>query len=224
MKMKTYGVFASLLGLLLSVMPAIRAQAFDDLERACQTQAAVAMHVSRSDVEIRRGEELNDGSGNYILLWDARLQDGGHSRGYCQVDPRQRQIVRFESREYPDHGHVAMAPVSDYPRVRVDTGGDGTFDGGRFRNIHLQSVYLDTRERPTLVLRGVHEFRIAFYGEVIASDSPREFVLRINSSDHGDVHGRAEIRLNRDANEVDSLDFHGSMDGSELNSRFVREH
>ena len=99
MKAKTYGVEGFCL-VLLAIMPATRVQAFDDLERMCQTQASVAMHVSRSDVKVRRSDNLDDGSGNYILLWEARLHDGAHSRGYCQVDPRRQQIVRFESGEY----------------------------------------------------------------------------------------------------------------------------
>ena len=79
MKAKTYGVGGFCL-VLLAIMPATRVQAFDDLESMCQTQASVAMHVSRSDVKVRRSDNLDDGSGNYILLWEARLHHGAHSR------------------------------------------------------------------------------------------------------------------------------------------------
>jgi hypothetical protein len=304
MKMKTY-VWGAFLGLVLVIMPAARVQAFDDLERMCRDQASAAMNVSRSDVDVRRGENMHDGSGNRILLWEARLHDGTRSRGYCQVDPRRQQIVRFESREYSgqsgdfisqedaerachaeavrrlgmgfrdvgtdalrptedgnyrvkwytdvpngnnsggvcevdrrgslvhfdqargdrgDGGDGRASPVGEYPRVKVDTGGTGSFDGGRFRDIRLERVSLDTRDRPVLVLVGRHEFRIAFYGEVINSDGNRELTLRVNASDHGDVHGRAQIRLNPDRNEIETMDFHGTMDGGELNSSFVRGH
>ena len=73
-----------------------------------------------------------------------------------------------------------------------------------------------------MVLAGSHDFRIVFFGEVISASSTREFTLRINSSDHGDVHGRAEIRLNPDRNEIEALDFRGTIDCRELNSSFAR--
>jgi hypothetical protein len=228
MKLKIYGVGAFLLAVLWALEPANQAKAFDDddMARACRTQAAVAMHVSRSDVDVRRGENVDDGT--YILRWEARMRDGNPARGYCQVDPRQRRIIRFDTNEYAGSpggrdDHRDEAPIADYPRVRADTPGAGSFDGGRFRNIHLESVYLDTRERPMLVLRGVHEFRIAFYGEIVGLRGDRDLTLRmrIGSSDHGDVHGVAEIRLNEDRHEVEAVEFHGRIDGDELNSNFV---
>ena len=121
-------------------------------------------------------------------------------------------------------GPQGFGQAPDYPRVRVDTGGSGTFDGGRFRDVRLGRVYLDTKERPKLTLAGNHDFRIVFYGDVISSTSRREFTMEVNSSDHGDVRGRAEIRLNPDRNEVEALDFRGTLDGSEFNSSFVRGH
>ncbi len=228
MTLKTYGVWVFLLAMVWALMPAIQAQAFDDhdMEKSCQTQAAVAMHVSRSDVDVRRGENVDDGT--YILRWEARPRDGNPSRGYCQVDPGQRRIVRFETNEYAGNpggrdDRRDDAPIADYPRVKVDTPGAGAFDGGRFRHIHLESVYLDTLERPMLVLRGVHEFRIAFYGQIVGLRGDRDLTLRmrIDSADHGDVHGLAEIRLSEDRHEVEAVDFHGRMDGGELSSSFV---
>ena len=225
MKTKTFGVLGFSLALALAFLPPTRLQAFDDVERMYRSQASVALHVSRSDVQVRRGDNQDDDSGNYILLWEARLRDGGRSRGYCEIDPRRQRIIRFESGEYsgrPGRGPRGPLPPGEYPRVRVDTGGSGNFEGGRFRDIRLDRVAVDTTDRPLLVVKGRHDFRLAFYGEVIRSDNPRELTMRITSSDHGDARGRAQIRLNPDRNEIETLDLHGNMDGREMNSSFVR--
>jgi hypothetical protein len=66
----------------------------------CQTQASMAMNVSMSDVDVRRGPNVNDKSENYVLLWDARLNNGRHEKGYCEADSGRGQIVRFERNEY----------------------------------------------------------------------------------------------------------------------------
>lgn len=106
--------------------------------------------------------------------------------------------------------------------MKIDTGGDGSFEGGRFHNIHLDRVYLDTRGTPPRLALGGNNFRIIFYGEVVRLNNRREFTMRIDRSDHGDVQGRAQIRLNPDGNEIEAVDFRGRMDGTELNSTFVR--
>jgi len=82
---------------------------------------------------------------------------------------------------------------------------------------------VDTREQPSVSLRGRNGFRITFYGEVIASDGDRELTLRITSSDRGDARGRASIRLNGDHNEVEWISLNGRMaDGGDMKAEFNR--
>jgi hypothetical protein len=224
MKMKTWVLWGFFWALVLAIVPATRVQAGsgayisrEDAEQVCHAEAARRLGLDFDDVGTGRMRSSDEGT--YRIKWYTDLANGNNSSGSCTID-RGGNLLRFDQDGGMAGGPAGFGPVGDYPRVKVDTGGDGTFDGGRFRNVHLESVYLDMRERPTLVLRGSHEFRIAFNGEVIGA-SQREFTLRINGSDHGDVHGRAEIRLNPDRNEVETLDFHGTIDGSELNSSFA---
>jgi hypothetical protein len=194
--------------------------------RECQSRASSALRVSMSDVEVTPGGDTD--RGRYILNWEARANYGRRERGYCEVDRRDGRIVRFETTPYNgggDGGYGGYDPppyVGNYPRVRVDTDGKGYFSSRSLNSRRLDRGYLDTRDQPSVTLRGRDGFRITLFGRVVGSDGDREITLQITSSDRGDARGRASIRLNGDRNEVEAISVNGAMAGGDFRGEFNR--
>ena len=100
-------------------------------------------------------------------------------------------------------------PLSDYPRVKVDTSGHGTFNGSQYGSSNVTRGWFNTREgRPAVALSGSHDFRVTFFGEIVRADD-RHITMRITDSSQGQARGRAEIFLNGDRNEIESISIHG---------------
>lgn len=100
-------------------------------------------------------------------------------------------------------------PLSDYPRVKADTSGHGTFNGENYGSNDVTRGWFNTREgRPAVALSGSRDFRVIFFGEIVRVDD-RHITMRITDSSQGPARGRAEIFLNRDRNEVESISIHG---------------
>jgi len=108
--------------------------------------------------------------------------------------------------------------VSNYPRVRVDTSGRGSFSSQNFGNSEISRGWVDTRSgSPAISLSGPGNFKVTFYGVVTRVDG-RHLTLRINRSDRGQAFGTAEVYLNGDKNEVQSI----SLNGNGFNGSFSR--
>jgi hypothetical protein len=108
--------------------------------------------------------------------------------------------------------------VGNYPRVRVDTSGRGSFDGRGIGNRSVDRGYLDTQAgRVTVGVSGRDGFRVMLYGEVVEVND-RTLIIRVNDSDRGRTRGRVEVRLNRDRNEVEMINF----DGQDFRGNFNR--
>lgn len=191
----------------------------------CARRAAVSSGVSDSAIQIT-AENDDRRDDTYVLNWEVRGNDSRRQRGFCEISRRDRRIVRFETSPYRGHGgghEESSAYAGPYARVRVDTDGKGYFTSRKFRSDRLERGYVDTRDQPSVSLRGRNGFFITFYGVVIASDGGRELTLRITSSNRGDARGRASIRLNGDRNEVEWISLNGSMaDGVEMKAEFNR--
>ncbi|HSC44516.1 MAG TPA: hypothetical protein VLC94_01740 [Candidatus Acidoferrum sp.] len=194
--------------------------------RDCQSRAASALRINMSDVDINPGGETE--RGRFILNWEARMDRGRRERGYCEIDRRDGRIVRFETNPYRggDNGGGGYDPPQysgDYPRVKVDTDGKGYFSSRGLRLDRLDRGFVDTRNEPSVTLRGRNGARITFFGRVIGFDGNREITLQITSSDRGDARGRASIRLNGDRNEVEAISLNGGMaGGGEFKGEFNR--
>ena len=205
------------------------AAAQDRAWRDCTRRAAVSAGVSDSSIQIT-AETDDRRSNTYILSWEVRSNDPRRQRGYCEISRDDRRIVRFETNPYRGGGGGPRGDYDEpqvytgpYAHVKVDTDGTGYFSSRRFKSDRLERGYVDTREQPSVSLRGRNGFRVTFYGEVISSDGDRELTLRITSSDRGDARGRASIRLNGDHNEVEWISLNGRMaDGGELKAEFNR--
>jgi len=63
---------------------------------------------------------------------------------------------------------------------------------------------------------------ITFYGVVERTDGSREFSIRITGSDRGNAQGRADVRLNRDRNEVEMINVNGRMGRNSFTGNFNR--
>jgi hypothetical protein len=111
--------------------------------------------------------------------------------------------------------------VGNYPRVRVDTSGRGAFNSKFAANVRITRGWVDSTGRPSVAFSGGN-FRITFYGTVDRSDGNREFSMQITGSDRGDAQGRADVRLNRDRNEVEMINVNGRMGRSNFTGNFSR--
>lgn len=108
--------------------------------------------------------------------------------------------------------------LSDYPRVKADTSGHGNFTSQAFGSANITRGWFDSRSgRPTVSLSGSHDFKISFFGEITKADG-RHITMRILESSQGRARGRAEIFLNGDRNEVESI----SITGRDFNGDFSR--
>ena len=111
--------------------------------------------------------------------------------------------------------------VGNYPRVRVDTSGRGSFNSRFAANARITRGWVDSTGRPSVTLSGGN-FRITFYGVVDRTDGRREFSMRITGSDRGDAQGRADVRLNGDRNEVEMINVNGRMGRTNFTGNFGR--
>jgi hypothetical protein len=108
--------------------------------------------------------------------------------------------------------------LSDYPRVKADTSGHGNFTSQNFGSSNVTRGWIDTRGgRPTVTLSGSHDFNVTFFGEITKADD-RHITMRITDSSRGRARGRAEILLNHDKNEVESI----NITGRDFNGDFSR--
>jgi hypothetical protein len=112
--------------------------------------------------------------------------------------------------------------VGNYPRLRVDTSGRGSFNTRSFANVKITRGWVDTTGRPSVTLSGSGNFRATFYGVVERTDGIREFSMRITGSDRGNAQGTAQVRLNRDRNEVEMINLSGRMGRDTFSGNFSR--
>jgi hypothetical protein len=152
----------------------------------------------------------------------------------CVVDVRRNRVDRVtyspraSSGNWPGGPGIPPRPgypggpgIPNYPRVRVDTSGRGTFNSRAAGNIKITRGFVDsTGARPSVSLRG-GDFMITFYGVVERSDGGG-FTMRITGSDRGDARGTAQARLNRDRNEVETIILSGRMGRNSFTGNFSR--
>jgi hypothetical protein len=100
-------------------------------------------------------------------------------------------------------------PVYNYPKVRVDTAGRGTYDGPAGNNLIITRGYVNTTGQAEVGLSG-NDRKYFFYGEITSSDGRREFTMRITRTEAGPARGIATVRLNDDGNEVESINIRGA--------------
>jgi hypothetical protein len=109
-------------------------------------------------------------------------------------------------------------PMTDFPRVKADTSGHGSFNGQSYGSNNVTRAWFNTREgRPALALSGSRDFKVTFFGDIVKADD-RHITMRITDSSQGPARGRAEIFLNHDRNEVESV----SINGRGFNGDFSR--
>ena len=109
-------------------------------------------------------------------------------------------------------------PMTDYPRVKADSSGRGTFTGQSYGSNQVTRGWFNTKEgRPAVALSGSRDFKVTFFGEIVKADD-RHITMRSTESSQGPARGRAEIFLNRDRNEIESI----SIQGRGFNGDFSR--
>lgn len=158
----------------------------------------------------------------------------------CLVDPRSNRVERAHYRPRADNTGWPGGPgypggpggpgypggpggpgISNYPRVRVDTSGRGTFNSRSVGNVNITRGFVDsTGARPSISLRGGN-FRITFYG-VVENSVGGGFTMRITGSDRGDARGTAQARFNQDLNEVELINVSGRIGRDDFSGNFNR--
>ena len=94
--------------------------------------------------------------------------------------------------------------------MSADTSGRGNFSGNNFGNAQVTRGWVNTRSgQPSVSLSGSGGFKITFYGVITQADD-RHMTMRINNSNKGRASGRAEIYLNGEKNEVESVTVNGN--------------
>jgi hypothetical protein len=197
--------------------------------RECREAAANRLRVSPSDISADLGPSTPNG--NRIVNWEARR--GRDRRGYCEFDDRGGRLVRMEVGEYrgpvgdgrrgPDRDRGRdFGDRVDAPNVRVDTSGRGVYNGPEGRSIRITRGWVDTYgPRNTVALSGERNFKINFSGRITRRNGD-EFTMEITDSDRGRASGTARFRLNRDRNEVQSIEVNGRINGRGFNGSFSR--
>ncbi|MEJ2009098.1 MAG: hypothetical protein P8Z30_13250 [Acidobacteriota bacterium] len=168
------------------------------------------------------------------MNWQSRR--GRDRNGYCEFNTATGELVRTESGQYTGavaNGRGFRNPSSPYgrgnretvvnaPRVKVDTGGRGDFNG-LGQSVRITRGWVDTEGPQTVVaLSGEHHFKIDFYGRITQQDGKREFTMEISNSNRGNARGTATFRLNPDRNEVQSISMNGRVNGRHFNGDFKR--
>lgn len=146
----------------------------------------------------------------------------------CQVDIHRNRVERSSYTPRANNngwpggpGYPGGPPVANYPRVRVDTSGRGTYNSRAAGSVKITRGFVDsTGSRPSVSLRGSN-FMITFYGVVERSDGGG-FTMRITGSDRGSAQGTAQARLNKDRNEVESITVNGNLGRDSFNGNFSR--
>ena len=108
--------------------------------------------------------------------------------------------------------------ISNYPRISADTSGRGNFNSQNLGSANITRGWVDTKNQPSVSLSGSGNFKITFYGTVTQADS-RHMTIQINNSTRGQTFGTADIYLNKDKNEIESI----SLSGNDFNGSFSRK-
>jgi hypothetical protein len=110
-------------------------------------------------------------------------------------------------------------PITNYPHVKADTSGRGNFNSQMLGAGDVTRGYIDTKSGRAMVgVSGSSGLRVMFYGDVVQAQD-RRIVIRITSSDRGQAQGKADIYLNGDKNEIESI----SINGANFNGDFNRK-
>jgi hypothetical protein len=205
---------------------------------ALQCQAALADRVSadaRRRVTLNLDTQNSYSAGNGRQGLRGRLRYGiGPANNWrtatydCIVNLPQNRVERAtytpraNSIGWPGGPVVPGPGVGNYPRVRVDTSGRGIFNSRLAANVKITRGWVDTTGRPSVSLSGSGNFRVTFYGVVDRTDGNREFSMRITGSDRGAADGTAQVRLNRDRNEVEMINLSGRTGRDNFNGNFSR--
>jgi hypothetical protein len=203
---------------------------------ALQCQSALADQVSADAgrrVTLTLDSQNSYSVGNERQGLRGRLRYGiGPPNGWrvatydCVVNVRQNRVERVTySPGAISGGYWPGGPdgpiVTNYPRVRVDTSGRGSFNSRFAGNAQISRGWVDSTGRPAVALSGGN-FRITFFGVVESSDGNREFTMWITGSDRGVAQGSAQVRLNRDRNEVEMINLNGRIGRDNFAGNFSR--
>jgi hypothetical protein len=218
----------------------------DQAERVCSNEVQRRMNVRNQDVDVIYQRE-DSNRNNYRVDWRVKNR-GNDSRGSCLVSQNGR-IEQFNGGNggnyngngkgngnyngngnygggrpgggFPGNGNGGFnpPPAVNFPATRVDTAGRGTFNGKGI-TANVTRGWVDT-SNSTVQLTGDRNFKVTFSG-VIERSNGNGFTFRITNSNLGGAQGTAQVTLNGDRNEVQSINVDGRINGDRFQANFNR--
>lgn len=217
----------------------------DQAERVCSNEVQRRMNVRNQDVDVIYQRE-NSNRGMYSVDWRVKNR-GNDARGSCLIDQSGR-VQQFNGGNgydgygnfkgkgkgngnyngggqpgFPGNGNGGFNPPPgggvNFPAVRADTSGRGTFNGKGI-TANVTRGWVDTGGS-TIQLTGDRNFKVTFSG-VIERANGNGFTFRITNSSLGGAQGTAQVMLNGDRNEVQSINVDGRINGDRFQANFNR--
>jgi len=93
--------------------------------RDCRKLASITTKTPIADIEAQCHRDLDNG--NFIILWEAKLRLGGTVSGFCEANPRNGLIARFEGSLPNSRSADAGDSMAGFPnliRATIQRGGD----------------------------------------------------------------------------------------------------
>jgi len=204
-----------------------------DPERGCRAHAALSTGASSENIFVQRtrggGNRGNLNNGNYELTWEAWVADDKALTGRCESDVRgtivtfQRISVHGGRRPNSNAGFNSSADSQGLGRLSADSQGHGNLTGlGMDGQVDRATVVLQDGKATTTLYSGGN--RVSIYGSVTAQPQQNEFTVQIESTDRSrNASGTMQIRVNRDANAVNSINLDGRAGRQQFNGTFSRD-
>lgn len=109
-------------------------------------------------------------------------------------------------------------------KAKIDTAGKGNFYSGLAGEEEVRRAYFNQPggSRIELGFSGPQKFKLMLYAELETQHSDRRLTMRLVGSDRGGARGYAEVKFNRDRNEIEAMMISGEVQGQRFAGDFRR--
>lgn len=109
-------------------------------------------------------------------------------------------------------------------KAKIDTSGKGNLYSGLAGEEEVRRAYFNQTggSRIELGFSGPKKFKLMLYAELETQHSDRRLTLRLVGSDRGGARGYAEVKFNRDLNEIEAMMISGEVQGQRFAGDFRR--
>jgi len=209
------------------------AQQQQDPERGCRAHTSLSTGATDENIYIQRTRGNRSANGNFELTWEAWVSDDRALTGRCESDVR-GTIVTFQRigvhpGRRPNAGSAQGFGQQPYGQqqqaghLSADTQGRGTFTGlGMSGQLNRATLTLE-QGRANVTFYDGNGNRLSVMGAVTAQPRQNEFTVQIDSTDRGrNASGTMDLRVNRDANAIVSINVNGRTGREQFSGTFSR--